>query len=172
MIKKRKKNDFWSTDSVKHKQEMIKYIYDRRGNIPIFDGEGKNFASWWRNFLRMQRMSKFKDIFKAIRDWNLPEEEMSEDNNEIKTEIRVAIGKNELAMARFSMVFTTDKVISMVYAASAEGWPEGEAYLVVRQLIKKYRPLDKVLKIEMRQQSARIKMKNSTDPSILFEQLT
>jgi hypothetical protein len=97
---------------------------------------------------------------------------MSEDNNEIKTEIRVAIGKNELAMARFSMVFTTDKVISMVYAASAEGWPEGEAYLVVRQLIKKYRPLDKVLKIEMRQQSARIKMKNSTDPSILFEQLT
>jgi hypothetical protein len=47
---------------------MIKYIYDRRGNIPIFDGEGKNFASWWRNFLRMQRMSKFKDIFKAIRD--------------------------------------------------------------------------------------------------------
>jgi hypothetical protein len=75
-------------------------------------------------------------------------------------------------MASFSMGFTTDKAMNIVYAASTEGWPEVEAYLVVKNLMKKYRPLDTVSKIKMRQQLARIKMKKGTDPSILFEQLT
>jgi hypothetical protein len=75
-------------------------------------------------------------------------------------------------MASFSMGFTTDKAMNIVYAASTEGWPEVEAYLVVKNLMKKYRPLDTVSKIKMRQQLARIKMKKGTDPSILYEQLT
>jgi hypothetical protein len=62
-------------------------------------------------------------------------------------------------MASFSMAFTTDKAMNIVYAASTDGWPEGEAYLVVKNLMKKYRPQDTASKIEMRQQLARIKMK-------------
>jgi hypothetical protein len=62
-------------------------------------------------------------------------------------------------MASFSMAFTTDKAMNIVYAASTEGWPEGEVYLVVKNLMKKYRPLDTVSKIEMRQQLERIKIK-------------
>jgi hypothetical protein len=38
--------------------------------------------------------------------------------------------------------------------------------------MKKYRPLDKVTKIEMGQQLARIKMKKGTDLSMLLEQFT
>jgi hypothetical protein len=121
-----------------------------------------------RNFL----MSKFKDILVESRDGKLPEEELSEDNDGIAKEQRVAIRKNELAMANSSMTFTTDKAINIVYAAFTEGWSEGRVYLVVRKLMKKYRPLDNVSKIEMRQQLARIKMKKGTDPSILFEELT
>jgi hypothetical protein len=37
--------------------------------------------------------------------------------------------------------------------------------------MKKYRPLDTVSKIEMRQQSSKIKMMKGMDPSLLFERL-
>jgi hypothetical protein len=40
-------------------------------------------------------MSKFKDILKETRDRNLPEEEISEDNDEITKEQRIATRKNK-----------------------------------------------------------------------------
>jgi hypothetical protein len=39
-------------------------------------------------------------------------------------------------MASFTMEFTTDKVMNTLFAASTEGWEEGEAYLVMKELIK------------------------------------
>jgi hypothetical protein len=151
---------------------MSEDMYHRGGKIPTFDGKAKNFASWWKKFLAYAMMSKFKDILKESKERNLPEEEMSEENDGITKEQSIVIRKNEIAMASFSMAFTTDKAMNIVYAASTEGWPEGEAHLVVKNLMKKYRPLNTVSKIKMRQQLARIKMKKVTDPSILFEQLT
>jgi hypothetical protein len=62
--------------------------------------------------------------------------------------------------------------MNMIFAAATEGWQEGEAYLVVKELMKKYRPLDTVSKIEMRQQLSKIKTKTRMDPSLLFERLT
>jgi hypothetical protein len=61
---------------------MSEDMYDRGGKIPTFDSKAKNFASWWKKFLAYAMMSKFKDILKETRDRNLPEEEMSEDNDE------------------------------------------------------------------------------------------
>jgi hypothetical protein len=94
-------------------------------------------------------MSKFKDFLKETRDRNFPEENMSEDNHKITKEQRIVIRKNEIVMASFSMAFTTDKAMNIVYAVSTEGWPEGDAYLVVQHLMKKYRPLDTVSTIKM-----------------------
>jgi hypothetical protein len=62
---------------------MSEDMYDRGGKIPIFDGEAKNFVSWWKKFFAYAMMSKFKDILKETKDRNLPEEEISEDNDEI-----------------------------------------------------------------------------------------
>jgi len=116
---------------------------------------------------------KFKDILKEERDKNLPEKEVSGgDEVELTKEEPIAVGKNELAMASFSMAFTTEKTMNIVYASCTEEWPDGIAYLVVRELMKKYRPLDTISKIEMRQKLTRIKMKKGMDPSILFETLT
>jgi hypothetical protein len=66
-------------------------------------------------------------------------------------------------MASFLMASTTDKAMNMVYL---------EAYLIVSQLMKKYRTLDTFSKIYMVQRFTRIKMKIGKDPSILFECLT
>ena len=146
--------------------------FDRGGKLPTFDGDAKHFSSWWKKFMAYATMNKFKDVLKETRDKNLPETEVSEDDEELTKEQKISIKKNEAAMVAFSMSFTTDKTMNMVFAASTEGWEEGEAYLVVRELMKKYRPLDTVSKIEMRQQLARIKMKKGMDPAILFEKLT
>jgi hypothetical protein len=42
----------------------------------------------------------------------------------------------------------------------------------VKELMKKYHPLDTVSKIEMRQQLSKLKMKKGMDRSLLFERLT
>jgi hypothetical protein len=46
-------------------------------------------------------MSKFKDILKETRDRNLPEEEMSEDNDEITREQQVLIRKKRNSNGKF-----------------------------------------------------------------------
>jgi hypothetical protein len=68
-------------------------------------------------------MNKFRDILKETRHTNLPEE-VSEDENLTK-EQRIAITKNEVAMASFTMAFTTVKAMNMVFAAATEGCQEG-----------------------------------------------
>ena len=153
---------------------MNEEVLDRGGKIPTFDGEAKNFAMWWKKFLAFAAMSGFKDILKEERDKHLPGKEVS--NDEIQSgltkEQQTAIKKNGIAMISFSMAFTAEKAMNIIYASCNENWPEGEAYLVVRELMKRYRPLDTVSKIEMRQRLSRIKMKRGMDPSILFETLT
>jgi hypothetical protein len=42
-----------------------------------------------------------------------------------------------VALANISMAFATDKAMNMVFKAASEGWQEGEAYLVVKELMKK-----------------------------------
>jgi hypothetical protein len=46
---------------------------------------------------------------------------MSEDNDRIIIEKRVAIRKIELAIASFSTAFSTNKAMNTIYAASTEG---------------------------------------------------
>jgi hypothetical protein len=153
---------------------MNEETFDRGGRIPTFDGHIQNFPTWWKKFSAYATMARIKSILKEERDVNLPEKEVSEiDEQDEKGKLaRLAVSKNELAMASFSIAFTTDKVMNILYAACTENWPDGEAHLVVRELYKRYRPLDTVSKVEMRQHLSRVKMKKGTNPSALFETLT
>ena len=153
---------------------MSDEIFDRGGRIPSFDGEPKNFPNWWKKFTAYATLAKIKDILKEVRDPNLPEKEVSEFDEEDESNklARIAIKKNESAMLSFSIAFSSDSAMNILYAACTENWPDGEAHLVVRELMKRYRPLDTVSKIEMRQQLSKIRMKKGMNPLILFETLT
>jgi hypothetical protein len=61
---------------------MSKDMYNRGGKIPTFDGEAKNFVSWWKKYLTYAKISKFKDIIKDNRDKDIVEE-LSEDSEEM-----------------------------------------------------------------------------------------
>jgi hypothetical protein len=84
----------------------------------------------------------------------------------------LAVNRNELAMASFSIAFTTEKAMNIIYAACNENCPDGEAHLVVQELYMRYRPLDTVSKVEMCQHLSHVKMKKGMNPSELFETLT
>jgi hypothetical protein len=67
--------------------------------------------------------------------------------------------RNEVAMANFTMAFTTEGVMGLVYRALTTDWPSGLAMVVDQGLLKKYRPLDIVSLVELRQQMNKVSMK-------------
>jgi hypothetical protein len=148
--------------------------FNRGGKIPTFDGQIQNFPIWWKKFSAYATMVRIKSILKEDRDLHLPETEVSEidETDEKGKSVRLAVNSNELAMASFSIAFTTEKAMNIIYADFTENSPDGEAHLVVRELYKRYRPLDTVSKVVMRQHLSRVKMKKGMNPSELFETLT
>jgi hypothetical protein len=79
--------------------------------------------------------------------------------------------RNEVAVANFAMAFTAEGVMGLVCKASTSDWPSALATVVVQGLRKKYRPLDIVSLVELRQRMNKVAMKKGADPSTLFEQL-
>jgi hypothetical protein len=67
-------------------------------------------------------MACIKSFLKEERDINLPEKEVSEiDELDEKGKLAcLAVSKNELAMASFSIAFTTDKAMNILYTACTE----------------------------------------------------
>ena len=153
---------------------MKEAMCDRGGRVPTFDGEKANFPTWLKKFLAYALMIKIKSVWKEVRDPHLLEKEISEidETTEQGKLARIAVSKNDMAMVSFTMAFSNDNVMNIIYVACTPEWPEGQAHLVVKELMKRYRPLDTVSKIEMRQQLSKIKMRKGSNPSILFESLT
>ena len=83
---------------------------------------------------------RIKRILKEERDAYLPGKEVSEiDENEEKGKLEcLVVRKNEMAMASFSIAFTTEKAMIIIYEACTENWPDGEAHFVLRELYKSY----------------------------------
>jgi hypothetical protein len=148
--------------------------FNRGGKIPTFYGQIQNFPTWWKKFSAYATISHIKSILKEERDLHLPEKEVSEiDETDEKGKLaHLAVNRNELATASFSIAFTTEKAMHIIYAACTENWPNGEAHMVVQEFHKRYRPLDTVSKVDMRQHLSRVKMKKGMNPSELFESLT
>jgi hypothetical protein len=113
--------------------------FNSGGMIPTFDGQIQNFPTWWKKFSAYATMARIKSILKEERDLHLPEKEVDETDEKGKL-ARLHVNRNELAMARFSTEFTTEKAMNIIYAACKENWLDGEAHLVVRELYKRYIP--------------------------------
>jgi hypothetical protein len=86
--------------------------------------------------------------------------------------MKLAKKQNEMEMSCFIIEFITDRIMGLVSKAVTKDWPGGLAYLVVQGLMKKFRPVDTISKVEMRQQLNCITIKKGADPALLFEQLS
>jgi hypothetical protein len=70
------------------------------------------------------------------------------------------------------MAFMKVGIMRLVSKAKTKEWPDGLAYLVVRELNKKYKPQDILSWVKMRQRLNQVQMKKGSDPAVLFETLT
>jgi hypothetical protein len=50
----------------------------------------------------------------------------------------------EMSISCFTKIFIADGIMGLVSTAITKEWPGGLAYLVVRGLMKKFRPIDTI----------------------------
>lgn len=146
----------------------------KSARLPTFDGTLDKFPVWWTRFEAFAVVHKFE---KAIRvngpDSDLPasDSEAIDENTEDGKKKSAAKKRNAIAMAHLSMAFTKEATMRLIYKAKSQAWPGGLAHEVVKGLFKKYRPIDTMTLVELRQALGKVSMKQKDDPAVIFEQI-
>ena len=144
--------------------------------LPLFDGKGENFQLWVVRFNAYAKVKKFKKALEQPN--NLPETEDGDRNPDgtgflpMSPEQKKAVEENDLAMASFTMAFTSPSLVRMVHASETPEWSDGRADILMKKLMKKYQPKDLVSKAELKKRITEVKMKKKESPTTLFEQLS
>jgi hypothetical protein len=88
-------------------------------------------------------MAHIKSVLKEEQDVHLPEKDVSVIylSDEKRKLSLVSVRKNEILMASFSIAFTTDKEMNIIYAACTKSWPDGETPLIVHDFTRGINPL-------------------------------
>ena len=141
--------------------------------LPKWDGGDKNFHMWWMRFQACAKIYKFKQAIGTKAEDDLPDKDSdvldpTKDKDKPKNQARA---RNELAVASLTMAFTNPSLIGLIHEAQTVDYPDGLAFLVIKQLLDKYKPTDTMSRVELRLKLNKIKMKKSQDPKKLFEQI-
>ena len=80
--------------------------------------------------------------------------------------------RNLTAMYYLTLAFTTEAMMGVIFTAQTAEWPSGLAYLVVVALFDKFRPKDTISRVELRMQLAKLSMKATDKPSVIFEKIS
>ena len=85
--------------------------------MPTFDEEMANFPTRWKKLLACATATRIKSVVKEVREPLLPEKEISEidETTEQGKWASIAVNQNDLAVASFSMDFTTEKSMNIIY---------------------------------------------------------
>jgi hypothetical protein len=137
--------------------------------LPTFDGEQKSFQLWWTRFKAYAAVKKFAKAIQRTAETSLPTVEATSTSTTAAQ--LAALERNRLAVATLTMAFQTGSLMSLMYKAESSSWPSGRAYMVIDLLFKKYRPVDTISKVELRQRFNQINMKTNQDPKLLFDQI-
>jgi hypothetical protein len=119
-------------------------------------------------------LCKFLAALKKGREASMPSTDavvidMTSDNGK---KIAAAKERNALAMANLTMAFKTENLFGIIYKTVSTDWPAGLAHAVVVQLFNKYSPNDRISRVELRTMLKGVSMRDTKDPSILFEQVS
>jgi gag-polypeptide of LTR copia-type len=150
--------------------EMVKINYN---SIPTFDDTASKFMLWWSKNKAFAMISGFVE---SIREEPDPMHPSSHDQEidvkpEDGTKMILAKKRNKMAVSSFTMAFTKEGIMRLASCSKTKEWPDDLAYLVVKELNKKFRPKDIISKFEMRQRLNQVSMKKGSDPALLFETL-
>eukprot|EP00957_Ditylum_brightwellii_P119465 9114749-Ditylum_brightwellii.AAC.1 len=113
--------------------------------LPSFDSTAKLFQMWRLWFLAYASVYGFAQSVQHTADSDLPATEADEINESDRTAAaaaKKAKKANTIAMASFTMAFTSKSLIGMVYAAMTTDWPSGLAQKIVVALHEKFSSQD------------------------------
>ncbi len=141
--------------------------------IPQFTGEQSRFQVWWMRFRAYAAMAKFVQAIGKTREANLPNNEdadldLDDDAQKAQDDARK---RNLHAMACYTMAFTTDSLMAMLYRARKAEWPSGIAANVTVALFSRYQPDDMLTSMEIKRALFGVKIRPTQSPRILFEKL-
>ena len=107
--------------------------------LPTFGGAQKDFQVWWTRFLAYGSVYKFALALKESDEVDLPKSDadvldLTTDAGKKKD---LARKRNNIAMANFTMAFTSEALMGLVFKAQSADWPGGKASFVVKGLMAK-----------------------------------
>jgi hypothetical protein len=143
-------------------------------SIPTFDGTASKFPLWWSKYKAFAMISGFADAIQEEVDPMLPSSHDQEIDSATESGRRMLLAKrkNEMAISSFTLSFTREGIMRLISPSKTKEWLDGLAYLVVKELNKKYQPIDIISKVEMRQRLNQVVMKKGSDLAELFETLS
>ena len=97
---------------------------------------------------------------------------MEDSEVEVDSEAYKVSERNLATMTYLTLAFTMEMNINMIAKVQTDEWPNGLAYLVVRELLRWYKPNDNISRVEVRQMLNKLMMKKNEDPSLLFEKIS
>jgi hypothetical protein len=139
--------------------------------LPTFSGEPKEAQIWLMRFQAYAGAFGFTESIEETPDVHLPKSEnavIDETTDAGKKQLK-AKRSNRIALANLTMAFTTEALMGMIYKARTTDWPNGLAWMVMKQIHTKYFPKDLVSKIELRRALNGVSMKQEDDPALLFD---
>eukprot|EP00957_Ditylum_brightwellii_P159047 12104969-Ditylum_brightwellii.AAC.2 len=111
---------------------------------------------------------------KQTRDPDLPaiEDSAIDTTNKTGHKQDKAVRLNATAMCNLTMVFTTESLMGLIYAAITNDWLTGLTYMVIMAMHEKYSPKDLISKVKLRRELYVVLMKKDEDPAVLFKKIS
>ena len=141
--------------------------------LPTFDGKEGIFAMFWTRFKAYASMKGFLLAIQENAEADLPVDETTvlDPNDPVEAAQEKARKRNSLAVASFTMAFTTATLMMLVHWSCNADYPSGLGWQIVKGLFKRYRPSDNITHVELRMMLNCVTMRPNDDPLVLFEQL-
>ena len=104
-------------------------------------------------------------------DLPVSETALSADPDTKKKE-EAALIRNKTAMAAYTLAFTKPAQMNMIHKAKDFTYPKGKANRVTKQLIKRYRPVDRISTVEAKTALRQVKMLRTDTPDDFINKLS
>ena len=140
--------------------------------LPVFSGKEEEFELFWPRFQAYAALKGFREAIQYTKDPDLPDVDGSYTGTDAQKLIqKKADARNKLAMAVFTMEFKTVALMDRISSAKTPEYPDGLAYLVVKGLLDKYRPKDRVSKLEALTSLNEVEAESDDDPDEMFNKI-
>jgi hypothetical protein len=110
--------------------------------VPTFDGKRDSFQVWWLRFQAFSKAYKFRSAIDDTKEPDLPDTGAPQQGD---TTAQVE------ARERNSTAFDSGESMKFIYKGFTKDYPNGLAYLVIKALMKKFKPQDATSNLEFTQ---------------------